>query len=293
MQELRTQVAVADWRSFTRSLETLEAEIAERTSERDQLSDALEAGEKRAIELDQEDFLAEERIRAAEGRLAETHRQIAEIESTRTYQVARQEELDEEVARLRRQLVAMSVRAGGDFQRAREAEASLADAEKEEADHAAALRREEAVLHENAARLAQLERKSDARRTEHMDTMRAAASLGNQISILKSQFSSATAAQARCQEQLVSLGAKARELASSLGESEALLDQLTAGADQCGKKLRAARRELSDTRRRLTKAHQETAALVGSRTGALQRAEFLEELERRLEGVGAGREKSF
>ena len=262
LQELRTQVAVADWRSFTRSLDTLEAEITERTGARDRLLDALEAGEKRAIELDQEDFVAEERIRAVEGRLAETHRQIAEIESTRTHQVARQEELDEEIARHRRQLVAMSVRAGGDFQRAREAETSLTKAEEEEADHAHALRREESVLRENATRLAELERKSAARRSEHMDTMRAAASLGSQISILKSQFSSASAAQARCQAQLASLGAEARELSASLGENEARLDRLTAEADQCGKKLRAVRRELSDTRRRLTKAHKETAALV-------------------------------
>ncbi|MBN1851747.1 MAG: chromosome segregation protein SMC, partial [Pirellulales bacterium] len=288
LQALRTQVAVTDWRQFTQELEELQQKIRSLTDRRDRLASQIELDEVELQRLEGEVADAEERIHAAEADRAEVHRRIAELELTVAHQQILSDDLAAEISRQRHKIAAMSVRVGADQQRIHEDQETLMKAEEEEQFAAVALEAEEDAFRQVAARLNETQKSSESKRAAHMDAMRTAASLGSQISVLRSQLTSAKAAERRCEEQFTLVQQDAQKLADSLLENEALESDLATKADECGRQFRAIRQELAERRQCLGTAQKQVAELIGRRTGAEQRADVLEELESRLEGVGSG-----
>jgi chromosome segregation protein len=112
LQELRTQVGLVDWRMLSTELEALEKEAQTLRDNAGAASAQAESLEAQVLRLETEIGDDSEAIRSCESRLAENRERIATHESTVEHQRARSRDLGEEANRHRRQLAAMSLRAG-------------------------------------------------------------------------------------------------------------------------------------------------------------------------------------
>ncbi|MCC6126215.1 MAG: AAA family ATPase [Pirellulales bacterium] len=288
LQELRTQVAMVDWRRLSERLAGIEAEILARADERDAGAAAVESLEARLLEID--GLLGEiiENIRTAEARISANRERIAAAESSIDHERARFRDLEQEIARHGRQLVGMSARSGD-----LEKQLSLAAEEKTAAERqyrqiARNVAEAERGLTEAMAALDRLRGESEERRVAYMRQMRISAALGNESGALEAQVAAAGAAAERCRARIAELdGLRERSLAefarlrqrcdSSLEEAEDRRLRLAAAAD-----------ELNGMQRELALKQEEAAALRRRQTGTAERAAVLEDLMRRQEGVGAG-----
>ncbi len=134
LQQLRTQVGVADWRRLSERLAALETELTGlrvQAAEVSQASDALEAQlQNVGTVVDQ----AGERLRTRESELARNREQISAREAAADEGRTRCAEFDEEAERHRQRLRAMTHRAGNLQGRLRTVEQDLAQAGQEYAE---------------------------------------------------------------------------------------------------------------------------------------------------------------
>ncbi len=154
---------------------------------------------------------------------------IAAYEATIDHERRLSADLEQEVARYRRQLTAMSLRAGNLDDQLREIVRALATAEEEHRERVGRLGDRERTLTEFTGELDELQEGNEQDRAEHLEQLRAALILGNQISALESRQ---VAAQAVCQRG----DARRAELKTAL---DALADELTARREQLAQAIAA------------------------------------------------------
>jgi len=288
LQQLRTQVALADWRQLTSRLTAHQAELDRLRQQHAATSTDAEQLDARLLELDTEISLAGEQIRSSEAQLARKRELITGHESTRDHEYRRLEDLAGEASRHRHQLAVMNTRVG-DLQ-AQLAD-TLAQLEQAEAQHTlvtSQLAAHEQAVNDLTSRFQALRAASESRREDHTRLLRRSAALGNQISAAESQQSSADAVTRRCQAQLEQLqlqSAQTQEHHQRLTlREQQLRDELT----QKSADLEQARQALSDSRNGLVREQVQLVELQGEYAGATQRATVLEDLERRGESLGPG-----
>lgn len=288
LQALRTQVGLTDWRELTAQLEAHERDLTALRDEVGAAAAALEVHEARALELETSLAAIDEEIRAGEAKIAHNREKIAAGESTIEHQRARLRDLEEEIARHRRHLGAMGAKAGDLDQQVARTSAALATAEIEHAQLQERVASDEKALAEVTRQLDQLRRRVETRRGEHMDRLRAAGTLGNQISALESQISAGQRLLTRRQEQIDELNGRRKRLAAEVESLRARQDELGQSTLAREAELQACQVELAAGRRDLTALQKELVQLEGRHAGAVERAAVLEELEKRLEGLGSG-----
>ena len=139
------------------------------------------------------------------------------------------------------------------------------------------------------ARLDQVRGEHEQHRSGHLEQIRAAATLGNEISGLESQVAAAAAARERGRGRMADLDRQHRRAGRGIGRP-------APAARRAGAKRAIARRtprgrpsrNLPRQQRELAIRNDELAALRQRRSGVAERAAVLEELHRRQEGVTAG-----
>src|SRR5580698_2170522 len=112
LQELRTQVGLADWRKLTTALEAHESELTQMRDQAGAASAQTERLEAQVLGLELEISGTEETIRSNDARIGQNRERIAAYEATIDHERRLSGELEQEVARYRRQLTAMNLRAG-------------------------------------------------------------------------------------------------------------------------------------------------------------------------------------
>ena len=130
---------------------------------------------------------AEEAIRSNDARVGQNRERIAAYEATIDHQRRLSADLEQEVARYRRQLTAMSLRAGNLDDQLRETVRALAAAEEEHRERARRVGDRERTLTDFTRELDELQARNEQDRAEHLQQLRAASVLGNQISALESR----------------------------------------------------------------------------------------------------------
>jgi chromosome segregation protein len=218
LQQLRTQVALTDWRHLTEKLEALENELQQLRDEAASLAAQAEAIEARSLELEVEINEAGEAIRQCESQFGRNRERIASHESTIEHERSRCHDLEEEESRHRQQLAAMSTRAGDLQQRLWEATDALEHAEADYREVTGRVADHERALSELTDRLNQLRAQNESRRNEYMTRMRAVATLGNQVSGHESQLAAAQATAERRRARSVELQAECETHATQLDE---------------------------------------------------------------------------
>jgi len=246
LQDLRTQVAQVDWRRLTEKLTGVETELAAMVQQRDAAVAEAESLEARLLEVEGQIGEITEAARQSEARAAANRERIAAAESTVEHERVRSRDLEHEIARHRRQLAAMNVRAGGLQQQLFETGEAVQAAEDQQRQIARRLGEGERQLTELIARLDQFRGESHDRRSTYMEQMRAGAALGNQISALESQADAATAAKDRCRQRLEEMDRQLRLLAEELEALHRKREELVRAVEDRREHLEAARTRLAD-----------------------------------------------
>jgi chromosome segregation protein len=288
LQQLRTQVGVADWRRLSENLGAVETELAElraQAAEAGQASDALdERLQSVSTRLDQ----ASERLRTLEADLAGNREQISARETAAEEGRGRCAEFAEEAERHRQRLRAMTHRAGNLQDRLRTAEESLAQAESEYAQAESRRSQQQQAAEEFAQQLDRLRQQVETRRRQHFERLRSLAALGNRVSSLESAAEAAAQRTQRAARRLEELERTAVAQATELQTQRQTETNLAEELVRKSAALEASTVQLAEQRRILLRRQQELTILQGKLAGATQRAQVLEELERQLAGLSIG-----
>jgi len=288
LQELRTQVGLADWRRLSERLAALEqqrTELAERHGAATVEAESLEA---QASELETAAADSADAIREIESQVSENRERIAKYEASIDHERTRSRDAEEETSRSLRQLAASSIRAGDLQQQLQETATAVSQAEEAHAAERRQLAVAEESLGELSANLDVLRAEYEDRRAVALEATRVAAALETEAAALSSQCESARAILAEGQREGDELQIAREALA---GERERLAERqrdLTSAAEERANQLSAAGRRAAELRERQAALQQELGGLRQRHSGMTERASLLDELEQRHEGLEAG-----
>lgn len=288
LQELRTQVGLADWRSLSEKLAALEGDIHGLAAERDAANAEAESLESQSIALESSLGELDAATRECDSRSAQNRERIATCEATIGHEMARSRDLEEELGRHRTQLAALSLRAGDLRQQLQETFDALATAESQHRGITDKLASDQKELAALAAQFDALRMQSEQARAAHVEAMRTAAQLSTEIGALESHIETARAAEARSQKRLAELEESRRTLTTELDTLRGQHKQLSQSVDERQEELTVANNRLAELRRQVATRLSELNQLQQRHTGASERASVLEELENRFEGLSAG-----
>ena len=288
LQELRTQVGLVDWQRLTDRISGFEQEIQSLADQHAAALASAEAIEARLLEIDAQLGEINEGIRVSESRIAADRERIAAGESSIEHERARLKDLEEEITRHRRQIVAMSARTS-DLEK--ELGGTTAQRETAEELHRQIARRlveAERELTEVMAVLDQLHGENEQRRAGYMQQMRSSAALGNETSALETQVAAASATTERCHARLAEFDRQVDVLQAELTQLHAEREQSVSQLDEQERRLAAARDKLLQIQQQLSAKQDELNGLRQVHSGVSERVSVLEELVRRQEGLSAG-----
>ncbi|MDP7017907.1 MAG: chromosome segregation protein SMC [Pirellulaceae bacterium] len=288
LQQLRTHVGRTDWRNLSDRLHQIEADLTTWNDQSDRAGAEMESQEARLLELETDVTRVGESIRHAENRLAHVRAQIATHTSTIDHQLIQLRDLEEEQSRRRNQLAAMTGRAGDLHGQLQATSELLGSAESEHRRIVARLRQCESDRVKASAELDEMRGAIETHRGEYLESMRQSTQLSNRASSLESALQGLADAIDKNNTRLAEL---TRQRQSAYRESEAAqanqeaYEQQLSGIEAQLEKLET---RLKDDRLLAARRQEEMAVVRGQITGVNQRIEVLEDLERKLEGLGDG-----
>jgi chromosome segregation protein len=288
LQQLRTQVGVADWRRLSEKLGAIEAELAASQQQITAASAESETLEQELRELTQAADHAAEELRQRETELAGNREQIAARQQLLADSRTRCSEFQEEADRHRQRFRSTSHRVGNLQDRLQSATAELAEAERIHAEIRQRVAQHEQAANDLSRHLQRVTAENEARRTQHMERMRAASVLGNRVSGQQSQLAAEQAAISRAAGRLQELADLCAGHAQRLQDVQAQEAGLAAELAQQTAELESSEVQFRENRRGLARRQQELTVLQGRHAGATQRADVLEQLERESAGLTAG-----
>lgn len=288
LQELRTQVGLVDWRKIGASLTELETRLAAFAKAQSTTQTRCDSLEKQSQERDQ---LVEELVRQIqieELKLSRAREQIAAQEAGAESDRTRLHELDTALGQVRSQFIGHVTRAAQIRQTLQLVAADLGDARHAEQSQQAEVGTWETQLQTASAELLRLRQSSDRNRAEYVELMRQSAVLGQTLSGAESALQLAQEAESRCNARIAEIDVveseEMRELQAALRAEESLASQLSTIAA----KLDETRRTLGKRRDDAAQLYADHSQLRGKHAAVSERRLVLEELEKNLEGLGAG-----
>jgi chromosome segregation protein len=288
LQQLRTQVALVDWRRLTEQLEVIEADLAtarDQTQAADAQAQRLEA---RQLELEAAALTAGEELRNCETQVAFARQQIAGHQAAIDHERTRSAELEEQTVQHGRNLLAMSDKAGDVRLRLKAIEAEMTAAQQAQQAAARELTQRQEHLADLARQQEAARREAESNRQQYLARLQQAATLSSQVETAHSRLAAIQQSIQQHERQLAELTngetSLVDRLAAALSEEQSLTQQLTAHADRA----EAAEDELAESRNLHASRSHDLAQLHGRQHGVAERAAMLEEFERTLEGIGAG-----
>jgi chromosome segregation protein len=288
LQALRTQIGLADWGALSARLDELEADLKTARDENALYLAEVDSFETQAATLDANIDGADAAIRASEGTIAQNRERIAAHESSVDHERRRCHDLEQEVARYRRQLTSMGVRAGDVQHQLREISENLESAAGEHRAVALRLAQEERALTRLTAQVDEQRAENEQRRRAHLEQLRTASAMGNQTSALESKIAATRSMRERGGTRLTELAVARDTLAGEVEQSRAKSADLNEACAGRHGELHDVQAQLAENRRQAAKAHEQLGHLRERYSGASERAAVLEELEARLEGISAG-----
>ena len=178
------------------------------------------------MELDARTAEINEEVRRGEAQIAANRERIAAQESSIEHERQRGKDLDEEIERHRRQVVSLSARAGDLQQQWRETSEAVETAETLHRTIGQRLVEGERAFTELTARLDQTRGEHEQHRTAHLEQIRAAAGLGNEISGLESHLAATAAVRERSRGRMADLDRQIAAVAEELDGLRRQRDEL-------------------------------------------------------------------
>jgi chromosome segregation protein len=288
LRQLRTEVALVDWRTLTKQLTARDTQLAELQQRTDERKGLLEHDEAAGIEFERNIEASAQQLRDLEVEASATRELFAARQATVDNQHARRLELEQDIARIGEQLAGMSDQGGTTDVRFRDAAMQLSMAEADlaaaEAEYIQLLERADEIERE----LNELVASQQPLRGRLADCTRAVSFLADQISSLESQLPLATESLERAQLRLAELARQRDELSAVVASAEKAEADVAAETEQHHTLLSGAERRQMEARREFTRADAHHRRVDAQLTRVRERISVLAELEDRLEGLGTG-----
>ncbi len=288
LKSLRTHVGLSDFRTIASECETLDASLLALATQLIEHQAISEAAEQTVSGFDANMAKLTEDARTYRTQLAEVRDAITGHETTSHLQRQTLSQLEQEEAVCRKKLVAVSSRAGDMKHELSQVGKELAGVESQYAEMMAKAKAEEEALQSINSDLTKKREAVEQQRKKHNDQLQSTAELKTQIGSLESELSLAASAIQRDQQRDAQLNEQLAEVAKRAEEMEAIesklkskLDQLTATQMKTQEQVDTSASELNELTTKLSECKQQL-------TAATERSNVLEEVERRLEGIGAG-----
>ena len=284
LQQLRTQVGLADWRSLGERLAAIDTIIHNVRTEISAATTSAAAAESLGESLEQQIGEVDREIHAAESQLAEDRQRAATMETTIEHERIRTADLDSQTARHRTQLQALSNRASdlaGLWQTTQQELQTAEGRHREVSNHLADQQRALTAL---TAQLDQIRSENEQRRSSHLEQLRTAAALTSETNTLEGRLSRTDETRERVSTRLSEIQLtrqRNQEELQALAERECELQERL---DERSTDLVNARDDLADARRQHAARQKELAGWRERLSGISERAALLEELEKRHRG---------
>lgn len=282
LQQLRTQVGLADWNRFSSELTTFNAKLHQLEATQTSLLERLAESEASATQIDAKLAQASEEIRNREVQIGKIREALAERKSLCFSFTQRIETLVSEVTHGRRQLLAMNARTDN----------------REDSAHDAARQVQLATeVYESA--LAQLDcaksvfeqarQQFIAHNAEREKLRQLLAAATNKVTaaaqleqVLRSRFETSQSTGILSSTEISKLANQRQSIASELREAQAREAIAVEKAAECSFALTSAQQRLENRRRDLTSSHKQLAAVEAELSQLSHRGELLEEQHRRV-----------
>jgi chromosome segregation protein len=288
LQQLRTQVGLADWRQLTEKLQVAEADLQRMRDQIGGLNAEMTHDDARSLELETEIIGVSEAIRDAEHRLARSREQIAARQSLVELERERVRELETESAQFRDQARLLSGKAGDVQLRLQEIRTALQEAEVEFEGVSQQLATHEEAIHATAGHLKGWKQADQQKRATYLEQMQLAAKRTNSLTACESQRDAAEATLTRCQHELRQSDEQMATHQADLAQAQQAEQHIATQLAEEATKLETVERELADRTRVLNRRRDEMAAQSSRLSGMRERLSLLEEWEKSKEGLTAG-----
>ena len=288
LKDLRTHVGLTDFRAITIERDEIETTLQQLTVQCAELADTTSGADRLLAQFDERLETIKQEIGNAGSRISRTREQITELDTTTQLQRESLDGLENEERQSRRRLVAVNSRAGDVQLQLENVTRELAEAEKEYAS----IRKRTSANEEELTKLkAQLDAQRESERQQrkkHGEQLEATARLTSQLTTLESELNLAADTigreqkrEATLKEQVDSANSKAKQAETLEAQLRDELEKTTREQDQAEQAVNQLVDESSALRFELSECQHQRAAMS-------ERLNVLEEVERRLEGIGAG-----
>lgn len=288
LQSLRTHVGRVDWSRLTTDLHAVEIKLAALAAEVGAGNADIEALEAQDLTLENEMAAQDTAIRELQAQSARVREVIAGDQSLGLHARSRLVELEEQTSRYRRQLLAMTSRAGDLYSKLGNLDKQIRTAEVDLDKHRQTFSQREAALAAIDTELDQVRRDREAKLESQSTYIRDSTSLANHIAAHQSFIQSTQTRMAENEHALAELNETVAAARQDRDRLDARRDELTADYARRGEALVKLRDGLGKTQRRLVQLRDELSETQHKRVAAAERATVIEEFEERLEGVDSG-----
>jgi chromosome segregation protein len=288
LEELRTRVALEDWRRLSTGIDRLRTEASAADGELAHAQRQLAECEACVAEVDASIEELQRSFRDLASAESTVRERAAQCQSTRSSHLARVDELKLEFQRLGEQLLLLATRAGDAQQLLAQTTADLDAAQRQCQQGGETLAQRQQALTDAEAKFASDDQAAAASQDKLDHAEAEAIQQLQQQQFLEAKRQGAEASLARLLEEAAPLKVACDRYAADRKQADASLSQHAAALSRATEELKAAQSRLAADRSQLAALHKRQAELEGRLTGARERQLMLEELERRLDGLTSG-----
>ena len=288
LKQLRTNVGLADWRQLTSQIESLTAEMTEIDRRKAELQSELSSAEARVAQLDKQHQELSEQMVACDEKLANLRAENVRQESNASHLRSRVNDAEEEAARYRIELNTVTAKADIAETQLQETKQELEQAKRQYAQVAERHREQESAFESVSKELDGLRSAAEKRRRELAAEERKGAGLENQLGSLKSELASALTQIERSQSKISEIKSLQSNVGSQLSELEKKKSEIEKTQEKSQQDQDQLENQIKQDRESVEAAQHELSELQAKQQAAQEREDILDELEKRLDGIGAG-----
>ena len=288
LKELRTHIGLTDFRNLSSDQNALQSELDALTERLAELEQRSESAAQEVADFDRRMASMTEEARHLRRELADLRESITGHETTVVLQRQSLLQLEQEEASSRRRMVAVNSRAGNMQQQLSEVEQQLAEVEAQYATQRAQADEDVAALQSVNEELERRRREVEAQQRHHAEQINATTQLRSQLGELEAELSLAANAIQRDQQRQTELEQQLAEAVKKVKVAAAEEAKHKATLDQASSNLSDAQQRLEDAKQQLETLTEQRSVCQNQLTAVKERSNVLEEIERRLEGIGAG-----
>ncbi|MDA1178415.1 MAG: chromosome segregation protein SMC [Planctomycetota bacterium] len=288
LQQLRTQVGFADFRSYNGQFVSAEQRLEENSRHISSLEAECRSLESRRLELDTEKELFEDALRTAETRISHHRQQIATGQTRAHSQLHRYRELHEESNRWGRRFLAFQQNVGTASKQLEMARAELLDAERQFADLTQKVTAERSKLDTASQHVADLQIRMESAREEYHANLRATTERESQVAYWTLRCQETLTGRASAEQREAAAESLCQEAGTNAHKAEEIYEAAVQAENQAQRELDQAQQDFEQLDQEYRGLHDSCIERSRLLEGLRERCTLLTELERTQEGLHSG-----